>query len=210
MEKAKDPNCGMEVVVSDAINKNLVSTKNGKKYYFCSGSCKDKFEGKSIKVPWYRSEMFGKVFPYFLAAVLIIGTVLSFTYNFMILYMGLFFIVFSLFKMPAWKGFIEAFRTYDILAKAIPFYAPIYPLIEFGLGVLFLVNYFSGEFLLSTIAWVTLVIMAIGGIGVGIKLLKREKFQCACLGTWINVPLTKVTLLENILMVLMSIVLIYF
>ena len=206
----KDPICGMDVDVKEAKKKGLVSEKGNKKYYFCSKSCKGKFEHKSSKVPWYRSEKFGKTFPYFLAAVLIIGTVLSIIFNFMILYMGIFFIVFSFFKMPDWKGFTKAFRTYDLLAKTIPFYAPIYPLIEFGLGVLFLVNYFSGGFLLSTIAWITLVVMVIGGIGVGIKLSKREKFQCACLGTWINVPLTKVTLLEDALMVLMAISLLFF
>jgi len=50
--------------------------------------------------------------------------------------------------------------------------------------------------------------MGIGGIGVSIKISKREKFQCACLGTWINVPLTKVTLLENVLMAVMALIVI--
>jgi len=206
MKTAKDPICGMDVDIKTAKSKNLVINKDGKEHFFCSESCKGKFEGKNSKVPWYKSEKFGKLFPFFLAGILIVGTILSITYNFMILYMGIFFIIFSLFKMPDWKGFVNAFSTYDIVAKHVKFYGHIYPLIELSLGVLFIVNYYQA-FYLTQIAIFTLIIMVIGSIGVGLKLLKREKFQCACLGTWINVPLTKVTLLENILMAIMAIIL---
>ena len=207
MKKAKDPICGMEVDVKEAKSKGLTSKKNGKEYYFCSKSCKEKFENST---PWYRSEKFGRVFPFFLAFILIFGTILSIIFDFMLLYMGFFFVAFSLMKMPDWSGFVHAFRTYDLLAKVAPFYAWIYPALEFLLGILFIVHYFSIDFLLVIGAWITLVIMSVGAIGVGIKLLKREKFQCACLGTLINVPLTKVTLLENVLMIGMAIILLFF
>ena len=211
MVKKIDPICGMKVDSEEAEAKGLTVTKNKIKHYFCSTSCKNKFIGKTgkEKVAWYKSDTFGKVFPYFLGGFLVLGTVLSMIFNFMILYMGIFFIIFSLFKMPDWKGFVEAFGTYDILAKRVRVYGWAYPVIEFSLGVLFITNYFT-EFYLVYIAWATLVIMAIGSIGVSIKLLKKEKFQCACLGTWINVPLTKVTLLEDLLMVFMSIILLFF
>jgi len=209
MEKI-DPICGMKVDSEEAEAKGLVVVKNKKKHYFCSSSCKNKFTGETGKTdkeetPWYRSDKFGKIFPYFLGGILILGTILSMLFNFMILYMGIFFIIFSLFKMPDWKGFVEAFGTYDILAKNIKAYGWAYPVIELALGVAFIANYF-GEFYLISVAWVTLVIMGIGSIGVS----KKEKFQCACLGTWINVPLTKVTLLEDLLMVFMSVVILFF
>jgi YHS domain-containing protein len=201
----KDPVCGMDVEEKKAEQKKLVVTKNGGKHYFCSVGCKEKFENK---VPWHRGEKFGKLFPYFLGVVLVAGTVLSIMFNFMVLYMGIFFIIFALFKMPDWKGFVTAFREYDLLAKRFKFYGWIYPLIELALGALFLINYFgSGSFLIG-VAWFTLIIMGLGAIGVSLKLLKKEKFQCACLGTWINVPLTKVTLLEDLLMVGMSLIII--
>tara|TARA_Y100000310_G_C20704257_1_gene833422 strand:+ start:24925 stop:25542 length:618 start_codon:yes stop_codon:yes gene_type:complete len=203
----KDPICGMDVNISHAKKKGLVIKKNNQEVYFCSKSCKEKFDKQ---VPWYRSDKFSKIFPYSLAIVLILGTALSMIFDFMVLYMGIFFIIFSLFKMPDWKGFSAAFREYDLLAKVIKPYAPIYPLIELLLGVLFIVNYFVKDFFLAGTAWITLIIMSIGGIGVGIKLSKREKFQCACLGTWINVPLTKVTLLEDVLMVIMALILLFF
>ncbi|MDO7575692.1 MAG: cation transporter, partial [Flavobacteriaceae bacterium] len=44
-------------------------------------------------------------------------------------FMGLFFIVFSFFKMLDLKNFPSSFRMYDPLAKKIPFYAWMYPFI---------------------------------------------------------------------------------
>jgi len=41
------------------------------------------------------------------------------------------------------------------------------------------------------------LIMSFSGIGVTVKLIKREKFQCVCLGTFLKVPLTKITLVED-------------
>jgi len=199
-----DPVCGMSVARPKA--SNLIAKKDGKEYYFCNLKHKQEFlenpEKFSKGVPWYRSEKFGKVFPWVLGITLIGLSALSMIYNFMTLYMGIFFILFSLMKMPDWKGFIEAFSTYDILAKYIPGYAAIYPALEFILGILFITKFF-----IPVAAWITIVALGIGGIGVTIKLLKKEKFQCACLGTFINVPLTKVTLLEDIIMVAMAVVL---
>ena len=203
-----DPVCGMKVSHSDAKSKNLIAKKEGKEYYFCNEKHKEEFLKNSAKfskgIPWYRSEKFGKIFPWILGITLITFSITSIIYNFMTLYMGIFFILFSLMKMPDWKGFVEAFSTYDILAKHIPGYAAIYPALEFILGILFITNSF-----ISIAAWITLVALGIGGIGVTLKLLKKEKFQCACLGTFINVPLTKVTLLEDIIMVVMVLILLF-
>ena len=51
---------------------------------------------------------------------------------------------------------------------------------------------FSRELLLMEV-----LVMGFSGLGVTIKLLKKEKFQCVCLGTVLKVPLTKVTLIED-------------
>ena len=42
----KDPICGMEV---DEKKAKFSTVKNGKKYYFCSRNCYDKFLGKGLK-----------------------------------------------------------------------------------------------------------------------------------------------------------------
>jgi len=204
-----DPVCGMKTSYSEAKASNLILKIDGKEYYFCNQKHKEEFSenpGKFSKgAPWYKSEKFGKVFPWILGITLIVFSGLSMIYDFMTVYMGIFFILFSLMKMLDWKGFIEAFSTYDILAKNIPGYAIIYPALEFILGILFITNSF-----ISVAAWITIIALGIGGIGVTLKLLKKEKFQCACLGTFINVPLTKVTLLEDIIMVAMAVIILLF
>lgn len=114
-------------------------------------------------------------------------------------FMAAFFIVFAAFKLLDLRGFVEGYSTYDLIAQRIPGYAYIYPFIELGLGLLYLggVNTF----------WLhifTFVLMAINGTGVLIKLAKKEPFQCACLGTFLKVPLTKVTLIEDFGMAIMA------
>lgn len=103
-----------------------------------------------------------------------------------------FFLVFSGFKLMDLKGFAEGYSTYDILAKRWYTYGYIYPFIElfFGLGM---IVFTEARWLLL----IELLIMAFSGLGVAIKLVKKETFQCACLGTFLKVPLTKVTLIED-------------
>jgi len=55
-----------------------------------------------------------------------------------------------------------------------------------------------------------MVIMVLGGIGVLIKILRKEEFMCVCLGTVLKVPLTYVTLVENFGMALLAGISIYF
>jgi cation transport ATPase len=114
-------------------------------------------------------------------------------------FMAGFFLVFSFFKLMNLKGFAEGYRTYDIVAKAVPAYGFIYPFIELALGVAYLTGF---EPRLTNI--IALVVMSISTIGVVQSLLKKTQFQCACLGTVIKLPLSKVTLFEDVLMVVMS------
>ncbi len=114
-------------------------------------------------------------------------------------FMAGFFLVFSFFKLLNLQGFADGYQTYDIVAKKIPAYGFVYPFIELILGILFL----TGTSLLFTnIA--TVIIMGISTIGVANSLLKKLPFQCACLGTIIKLPLSKVTLFEDLLMLTMS------
>ena len=50
----------------------------------------------------------------------------------------------------------------------------------------------------------TAVLMLFSGLGVVINLMRGRKFQCACLGTMIKVPLTKVTVIEDLGMAAMA------
>lgn len=111
------------------------------------------------------------------------------------MFMGGFFVVFGGFKVLNWKGFAEAYRMYDIIAKRSMIYGYLYPLIELGLGI----SYFAAWNLLATNI-ITIVIMTIGAVGVGKELLKGEKIVCACLGVVFKIPMTWVTFIEDILM----------
>lgn len=114
-------------------------------------------------------------------------------------FMAGFFLVFSFFKLMNLKGFKEGYSTYDMIAKKIPAYGYFYPFMELLLGV----AYLTGFNPVLTNA-VTLVLMSISTIGVAHSLLGKTPFQCACLGTVIKLPLSKVTLVEDLLMVVMS------
>lgn len=114
-------------------------------------------------------------------------------------FMGGFLVVFSLFKLLNLKGFAEAYATYDIIAARSRIYALAYPFIELLLGVL----YFLGAYPVLTNA-ITVALMSIGSVGVVTALRSNRKFQCACLGTALKLPMTKVTLVEDVGMGLMA------
>ncbi len=117
-------------------------------------------------------------------------------------FMGLFYIVFSFFKILDLRGFPESFRMYDPLAKAIPLYGWIYPFIETALGVLFLMRF---QIPLALVA--TIIILGITTFGVTRTLLDKKSIQCACLGTALKLPMTQATFIENTIMIVMAVVL---
>lgn len=118
-------------------------------------------------------------------------------------FMAGFFLVFSFFKLLNLKGFAEGYSTYDVIARRIPVYGYIYPFIELALGIAYLTGF---DFMFTNVA--TLIVMSISSIGVIQSLVNKTNFQCACLGTIIKLPLSKVTLFEDLLMVAMSVVMI--
>lgn len=116
-------------------------------------------------------------------------------------FMGGFFIAFSFFKLLNLRGFVDAYQTYDVVARPVRAYGYAYPFIELGLGVAFLLRF-------APIATniVTLVVMLVSAIGVTQALLQKRRIQCACLGTVFNLPMTKVTFVEDALMAGMALV----
>ncbi len=119
--------------------------------------------------------------------------------DFMLDFMGLFYIVFSFFKMLDLKGFPESFKMYDPLAKRVPAYGWIYPFIETALGLMFLMR-FQVEIALV----ITLIVLGITTIGVTKTLLDKKSIRCACLGTALKLPMTEATFIENAIMIVMA------
>lgn len=116
-------------------------------------------------------------------------------------FMGLFFIVFSFFKMLDLRNFPESFRMYDPLAKRVSIYGWIYPFVETALGLMFLMRF---EIEIALIA--TLIILSITTVGVTKTLLDKKSIRCACLGTALKLPMTEATFIENAIMIVMAIV----
>lgn len=116
-------------------------------------------------------------------------------------FMAGFFLVFSAFKFLDIKGFAEGYATYDLLAKNWYPYGFIYPFLELGLGILYVGHWFP---MISEI--LTILIMGFSSIGVIMSLMKKQKLKCACLGTILNVPLSSITLIEDLTMVGLAII----
>lgn len=114
-------------------------------------------------------------------------------------FMAGFFLVFSFFKLLDLRGFAIAYRSYDVVARAAPAWGFAYPFIEMALGIAYLVAW--QPFVTNT---ATLIIMLVGAVGVLKALLKKRAIQCACLGTVLNLPMTKVTLVEDLGMAAMA------
>ncbi|MES2985717.1 MAG: MauE/DoxX family redox-associated membrane protein [Patescibacteria group bacterium] len=124
--------------------------------------------------------------------------------NLMMMSMAYFFIVFGLFKLSNLQGFAKAYAMYDILAMKSKTYALSYPFIEVILGLMYLLS-FGGIYR----DVFTFFIMSISAYGVWKALQVKDEIPCACLGTVFKVPMTKVTLFENVFMALMALYMIW-
>lgn len=114
-------------------------------------------------------------------------------------FMGGFFLAFSFFKLLDVRGFVDAFQSYDILARPIRAYGFAYPFIELVLGIAYLVGFAP-----VVTNLVTLAVMLVGIVGVTQALLQKRRIQCACLGAVFNLPMSKVTFIEDALMAIMA------
>jgi len=119
----------------------------------------------------------------------------------MIDFMGLFFIVFSFFKMLDISGFASSFSMYDPIASKVPYYGRMYPFLETILGLMLLFRYQVDIALLATI-----VLLGITTYGVTKTLLAKRAIKCACLGTALDLPMTEATFIENAIMIVISVI----
>ena len=114
-------------------------------------------------------------------------------YQWMHFFMGFFFCQFAMLKLFHPVQFAEGFKKYDLIAKKIPQYGLVYPFIELALGLAYL------SFALPTLTYlITVIVMCVSAIGVIKALRKGLDVRCACMGTVLDVPLSTVTLTEDI------------
>ena len=115
-------------------------------------------------------------------------------------FMAGFFIAFSFFKLLNLKAFADSYSMYDIIAEKIKIWGYIYAFLEVVLGILYVINF--NPILLNTF---TALLMSVSLIGVLKSVLNKKKIQCACLGTVFNLPMSTLTIVEDSLMIVMSI-----
>ncbi len=117
-------------------------------------------------------------------------------------FMGIFLCIFALLKLFHPQQFADGFQMYDLIAMKSRAYALVYPLIELALGL----GYLSFIWPFAVYV-VTIIILGIGAIGVIKALIKGLDLRCACMGTVLDVPLSTVTLTEDLGMVVMALLL---
>lgn len=118
-------------------------------------------------------------------------------------FMGFFFLTFGSIKLVHWHAFAKSYAHYDLIAQHSTLYAYAYPIIEISLGVAYIMQY-----ALPIINITTLVIMIISSFGVFHTLKTQGAIMCACLGTLFSIPLTWVTLAEDLFMAFMALLMI--
>jgi len=121
-------------------------------------------------------------------------------YNYMQNFMGLFLIIFSYFKIINLNEFAQAFRQYDPLGKLLRPYSKLYPFVELALGLAFLTS-----LNLQLTGVITAIISGLGAFGIYQTIRNKQIIECACLGMVFKLPLSKVSLLENLVMCGMAI-----
>jgi len=126
------------------------------------------------------------------------------TMTFMRVFMAGFFLVFSFFKMLDLKGFANSYSMYDIVAKRFKGWGYIYAFLELTLGLAFALDF---EPVLTNAF--TALLMTVSLIGVLQSVLNKKKIQCACLGAVFNLPMSTVTIIEDGLMIAMSIAMLF-
>lgn len=116
-------------------------------------------------------------------------------------FMAGFFLVFSFFKLLNLKGFAESYAMYDIVAKRVKGYGYLYACIELGLGIAYLIGF--DPLITNSI---TAIVMSISIVGVLQSVLNKQKIKCACLGDVFNLPMSTITIIEDALMIGMSLI----
>lgn len=114
-------------------------------------------------------------------------------------FMAGFYIVFGAFKLLDVPAFARSYAQYDIVARYFPAWGYAYPFVELALGFGFL---FWLD--MRVLSWIALALSLVGAVGVIKANRSRQKIECACLGTVFKLPMSVVTIIENLGMAAMA------
>ncbi len=139
-----------------------------------------------------------------LSCILLLSIWLTYIFpanTFMMYLMGVWFLSFGVLKLVDLPSFARSFAQYDLIAMRWHNYGYIYPFIEIVLGLIYIFNtqmhYMLG---LNIVALVVAILWVISAYRV---LSSGKDIVCACMGTYWQLPMTRVTIMENGAMFLM-------
>lgn len=206
MKTAIDPVCGMKAEPASAPR----AEHAGKTYYFCSEKCQRRFQQNPDQFSLERAEASrepgrgARLEDYLPLGVLLALTLLSATAlqfrasvwnwtDWMHNFMGLFLVVFAMFKLFDIKGFVNGFAMYDLLARRVRAWGYVYPFLELALGLAYLAHWQPFVTYAATAG-----LLVFGALGVLSALRRGLDIECACMGTVLHVPLSTVALVEDL------------
>ena len=153
-------------------------------------------------------------YPLFLTFSYVIGGAIisEYPYNifswrhFCRIFMGLLLLLFSYIKLLNPQGFVITFKKYDLFSSKCELYGYSYPLIEATLGIFYIINY--APIIINSII---IGLLSINLIQVIRALHQKKQLECACMGSLgFKLPLSYVTISEDIIMITMAIVMLIF
>ncbi len=113
--------------------------------------------------------------------------------------MGFFLAIFAMVKLFNLPSFASGFAKYDLLAARSRPYALLYPFLELTLGLAYLAHWQP-----TTTYLATSILLLFGALGVINTMRQGKQLNCACMGQILNVPVSTVTLTENLSMAAMA------
>lgn len=202
-----DPVCGMKVDPET----ELTLEHKGQKLFFCSQKCREKFQAAPEKYSVEKATATRRPDRNYQPLIVLLALVaLAATARqlagpefvgaaWMHDFMGLFLVVFAMFKLFDLKGFANGYSMYDLLARRWRGWAYVYPFLELGLGLAYLARWEP-----MVVYGATVILLAFGALGVLSALRRGLDVDCACMGTVLHVPLSTVALLEDLGMAAMA------
>lgn len=119
-------------------------------------------------------------------------------------FMAVFLVVFGSFKLYGLETFATGYRNYDIVAQRFKIWGWIYPLVQIGLGLTYLL-FVTFPFL----NLLMIVIAAVSSVGVYKELERKSNFQCVCLGNFVKLPLSRISLVEDLTMLVTAFIMLF-
>lgn len=110
-----------------------------------------------------------------------------------------YFLLFGALKVANREAFSRAYARYDLLAGRSAAYAAVYPFLEVGIGIIYLIQ---PEALPLNLLVAVLMLEKAWSVNKAIG--NGQNLQCACLGGFFSIPISKVTVFEDLLMAFMA------